>query len=182
MMKKKFSLAGSRMRALVMLPAAAALVLLASAPALAAKAQDFIPDDETKVARTDEKIFQSAETMPEFPGGDADMFRWISRNIRYPEQAAKNNIQGRVTLQFVVEKDGSVGDVKIVRGVDPELDAEAVRVVKTLPKFKPATMNGEPVRVWYAFPIMFKLAPSDEKSNAENKDVAPRNLCPSSNR
>ncbi len=104
-----------------------------------------------------EKIFTAVEEAPKFPGGDAELYKWLSRNIRYPEMAAQNNIQGRVTVQFVVEKDGSVGEVKVVRGKDPDLDKEAVRVVKALPKFIPGKMNGQSVRVWYTLPIMFKL-------------------------
>ncbi|MCM1310449.1 MAG: energy transducer TonB [Bacteroides sp.] len=104
-----------------------------------------------------EKIFTAVEESPKFPGGDAELYKWLSKNIRYPEMAAQNNIQGRVTVQFVVEKDGSVGEVKVVRGKDPDLDKEAVRVVKSLPKFIPGKMNGQSVRVWYTLPIMFKL-------------------------
>lgn len=104
-----------------------------------------------------EKIFTAVEESPKFPGGDAELYKWLSKNIRYPEMAAQNNIQGRVTVQFVVEKDGSIGEVKVVRGKDPDLDKEAVRVVKSLPKFIPGKMNGQSVRVWYTLPIMFKL-------------------------
>lgn len=104
-----------------------------------------------------EKIFTAVEESPRFPGGDAELYKWLSKNIRYPEMAAQNNIQGRVTVQFVVEKDGSIGEVKVVRGKDPDLDKEAVRVVKALPKFIPGKMNGQSVRVWYTLPIMFKL-------------------------
>lgn len=104
-----------------------------------------------------EKIFTAVEESPKFPGGDAELYKWLNKNIRYPEMAAQNNIQGRVTVQFVVEKDGSIGEVKVVRGKDPDLDKEAVRVVKALPKFIPGKMNGQSVRVWYTLPIMFKL-------------------------
>lgn len=112
---------------------------------------------EEKKAPEPEKIFTAVEEQPKFPGGDAELYKWLSKNIRYPEMAAQNNIQGRVTVQFVVEKDGSVGEVKIVRGRDPDLDKEAVRVVKSLPKFIPGKMNGQNVRVWYTLPINFKL-------------------------
>lgn len=104
-----------------------------------------------------EKIFTAVEEAPKFPGGDAELYKWLSNHIRYPEMAQQNNIQGRVTVQFVVEKDGSVGEVKVVRGKDPDLDKEAKRVVKELPKFIPGKMNGQTVRVWYTLPIMFKL-------------------------
>lgn len=104
-----------------------------------------------------EKIFTAVEESPKFPGGDKAMYDFLSKNIRYPEMAAQNNIQGRVTVQFVVEKDGSIGEVKVVRGKDPDLDKEAVRVVKSMPKFIPGKMNGQAVRVWYTLPINFKL-------------------------
>ncbi len=112
---------------------------------------------EEKKAPEPEKIFTAVEEQPKFPGGDAELYKWLSKNIRYPEMAAQNNIQGRVTVQFVVEKNGSVGEVKVVRGKDPDLDKEAVRVVKSLPKFIPGKMNGQNVRVWYTLPINFKL-------------------------
>ena len=104
-----------------------------------------------------EKIFTAVEENPKFPGGEKAMYEYLSKNIRYPEMAAQNNIQGRVTVQFVVEKDGSIGEVKVVRGKDPDLDKEAVRVVKSMPKFIPGKMNGQAVRVWYTLPINFKL-------------------------
>ncbi len=115
------------------------------------------PTEEKPANPVPEKIFTAVEESPKFPGGDAAMYRWLASNIRYPEMAAQNNIQGRVTVQFVVEKDGSIGETKVVRAVDPDLNAEAVRVVKTMPKWIPAKMNGQPVRSWYTLPISFKL-------------------------
>ncbi len=124
-----------------------------------------------------DKIYVEVEVAPQFPGGKAEMYKWLSKNLRYPENAAKNNVQGRVIVQFVVEKDGSVGEVKVVRGKDPELDAEAIRVVKSMPNFIPGTMNGEPVRVWYTMPIMFKLAPSEKPaSDSKITDVDPAKM------
>ncbi len=84
---------------------------------------------------------------PQFPGGIEALYKFLNDHIRYPEQAAQNNIQGRVTVQFVVERDGSIGEVKVVRGKDPDLDKEAVRVVKSLPNFIPGKNNGQAVRV-----------------------------------
>ncbi len=86
--------------------------------------------------------------------------------MRYPEEAAKNDIQGRVTVQFVVKKDGSIGEVKVVRGVSPELDAEAIRVIKSMPAFEPGKMNGEPVNVWYTLPLSFKLSSNPVKTDS----------------
>lgn len=104
-----------------------------------------------------EKVFTAVEQMPTFPGGDAELYKWVSSHIRYPAMAAENNIQGRVTVQFVVQKDGSIGEVKVIRGKDPDLDKEAVRVVKSLPKFIPGKMNGQAVNVWFTLPINFRL-------------------------
>lgn len=104
-----------------------------------------------------EEIFTAVEQMPQFPGGEAELLKYIASHIKYPTMAAENNIQGRVVVKFVVGKDGRVGDVVVVRGKDPDLDKEAVRVVKTLPNFIPGKMNGQAVSVWYTLPINFKL-------------------------
>jgi len=104
-----------------------------------------------------EQIFKSVEQMPQFPGGDAALMKYLSSHIKYPEMAAENNVQGKVIVQFVVEKDGHVGEVKVARSVDKDLDREAMRVVKTLPKFTPGRQNGQAVRVWYTLPVQFKL-------------------------
>ncbi|MBR5684733.1 MAG: energy transducer TonB [Muribaculaceae bacterium] len=104
-----------------------------------------------------DRVFKSVEQMPQFPGGEVALMRYLSTHINYPPEAAKNNIQGRVILQFVVEKDGSIGEVKVVRSVDEALDKEAIRVIKALPNFTPGRQDGKPVRVWYTLPVTFKL-------------------------
>ena len=103
------------------------------------------------------KVFNSVEQMPRFPGGEAGLMRYLHENIKYPPEAAKNNIEGRVVVQFIIDKTGEVGEVKVVRPISEELDAEAVRVVKTLPNFEPGRQDGEAVAVWYTLPISFKL-------------------------
>lgn len=100
-------------------------------------------------------IFQVVEDMPQFPGGSVQ--KWIAKNVQYPMIAQENNIQGKVFVQFVIEKDGSVSDVKVARSVDPSLDKEAIRVVKAMPKWKPGKQRGKPVRVSYTVPINFQL-------------------------
>lgn len=105
-----------------------------------------------------EEIFTAVEQPPQFPGGEAALLKYIADHIRYPAAAQENGIQGRVVVQFVVTKDGSIGQVKVVRGKDPDLDKEAKRVVRTLPRFIPGKMNGNNVSVWYTLPINFKLA------------------------
>lgn len=120
--------------------------------------KDEVIVEEKKPEPAPEQIFTAVEEPPMFPGGQEAMYAWMRQNLRYPEMAAQNNIQGRVTVQFVVEKDGSIGEVKVVRGRDPDLDKEAVRMVKAMPKFNPGRMNGQNVRVWFTLPVNFKLA------------------------
>ena len=112
-----------------------------------------------KPKRNEDDIFKSVEQMPQFVGvgGEAALMKYIDSHIQYPPEAAKNNIQGRVILQFVVDKTGEIGEVKVVRSVDKDLDKEAVRIVKTLPKFIPGRQNGQAVAVWYTLPVTFKL-------------------------
>lgn len=105
-----------------------------------------------------EMVYTEVDEMPVFHGGDTALLRFIATNTIYPEEAKKNNIQGRVVVGFTVEKDGSVSDVNILKGVEPSIDAEAVRVVGNLPKFeKPGIKNGVQVRVKYMVPITFAL-------------------------
>ena len=119
--------------------------------------KDEIIVEEKHEAPVKEEIFNAVEQMPQFPGGEAELLKYISTHIKYPTMAAENNIQGRVVVKFVVQKNGKVGDVIVLRGKDPDLDKEAVRVVKTLPDFIPGKMNGQSVSVWYTLPIQFKL-------------------------
>jgi protein TonB len=102
--------------------------------------------------------FQLVDVKPSFQGGDANAFsRWVNMRLAYPELAKDNGVQGRVTVQFTIEKDGTVTNVKVLRGVDPSLDAEAVRVVSSSPKWTPGMMRGKVVRVNYTYPVVFSL-------------------------
>ena len=112
---------------------------------------------EEKKPVEENKVFTAVEQMPQFPGGEAELMKYIQKNLKYPPVAMENNIQGRVVVQFVVTKTGQIGEVKVARGRDPDLDKEAVRVVKSLPDFIPGKMNGQSVNVWYTLPITFKL-------------------------
>ena len=105
----------------------------------------------------EEKVFEVVEQMPSFPGGDAALMEWLGKHINYPVVAQENGVQGRVVISFVVEKDGSITDVKVARSVDPSLDKEAVRVVKSMPKWIPGKQNGSSVRVKYNVPVKFTL-------------------------
>ena len=101
-------------------------------------------------------IFQVVEDMPSFPGGNVQ--KWIAKNVKYPVLAMENGIQGKVYIQFVIEKDGSITDTKVIRGVDASLDKEAIRVINSMPKWKPGKQRGKPVRVSYTLPINFQLS------------------------
>ncbi len=105
----------------------------------------------------EEKIFVIAETMPEFPGGDVALFKWLSNNVRYPVIAQENGISGKVYLNFVVNKLGDIENVTITRGVDPSLDKEALRVVNKMPKWRPGLQRNKPVNVSFFLPINFTL-------------------------
>lgn len=132
------------------------------------------PVNNTKNAETppptpdkDDVIFMVVENMPKYPGGDQELFKFLSNNVKYPVKAIEGNIQGRVICQFVVNTDGSVQDAEVVRSVDPSLDAEAIRIIKAMPKWIPGTQKGKAVRVKYTLPINFKL---DDKKKEDNKN------------
>jgi len=120
------------------------------------KAVEEIAQPEPK-REEENKVFDVVEQMPSYPGGMGALMSWLSQNIKYPTVAAENGISGRVIVQFVVEKDGSIADVRVARGVDPYLDKEATRVVKMMPHWIPGKQNGAPVRVKYTVPVVFKL-------------------------
>lgn len=105
----------------------------------------------------EEKVFEIVEQPPSFPGGESAMYEWLSKNINYPVIAQENNIQGRVTCQFVVGRNGEIEDVRVVRGVDPSLDREAIRVIKSMPKWIPGRQGGNAVKVRYTLPVQFRL-------------------------
>lgn len=116
--------------------------------------------DEVR-GKLSESVFSVVEEAPQYPGGQMELLKFISQNIRYPEDAHRDSVQGRVVLQFVVDKDGKVRSPKIIRSVCPSIDEEAKRVVMMLPNFIPGKMKGEPVAVEYTLPILFKLSGGD---------------------
>jgi protein TonB len=120
------------------------------------KAVEEIAQPEPK-HEEENKVFDVVEQMPSYPGGMGALMSWLSQNIKYPVIAAENGVQGRVIVQFIVEADGTVSNTKVIRKVNDDLDAEAVRVVGTMPKWKPGMQKGEPVRVKYTLPITFRL-------------------------
>lgn len=168
MNKKKSNAAGHIKYALFVLPAFALLVagnISCSQDASQtedAKEEVVAPvSPEAKEAPADstakEEVFMVAEQMPEYPGGMKEMLKFLQENVKYPENAMKNNVQGRVIVQFVVEKDGTPTEFKVLRSVDPDLDAEALRVMKAMPKWKPGMQKGQVVRVKFTVPVSFKL-------------------------
>ena len=121
------------------------------------KAVEEIATPEPPKHEEDSKVFDVVEQMPSFPGGPSALMAYLSSHVKYPAVAEENGIQGRVTVQFVVEKDGSVTDVKTMKSVDPSLDREAERVVRSMPKWIPGKQNGSAVRVKYFVPVVFRL-------------------------
>lgn len=168
MNKKKSNATGHIKYALFVLPAFALLVagnISCSQDASQtedAKEEVVAPvSPEAKEAPADstakDEVFMVAEQMPEFPGGMKELLKFLQDNLKYPENAMKKNVQGRVIVQFVVEKDGTPTEFNVVRSVDPDLDAEALRVLQTMPKWKPGMQRGKIVRVKFTVPVSFKL-------------------------
>ncbi len=120
-----------------------------------------IPETEKEVITDNisngEKPLVTVEQMPSFKGGEAEMLKFISNNMKYPASAKENGIQGRVTVRFVITSAGKITDVQIIRGIDPACDKEAIRIVKSMPDWEPGKQNGKAVSVYYTLPIKFSL-------------------------
>ena len=127
------------------------MLLMAECCLMTANAQ------KTVVSQTNQKVFDTVEQMPEYPGGMQAMIAFLQTNMKYPEDASKQKVEGRVMVQFVVETDGSVSDVHVAKQVFPSLDAEAIRVVQAMPKWTPGKEKGKVVRVKYNLPIVFRM-------------------------
>lgn len=121
------------------------------------KVQEEISSPPATAQPSDDVVFMVVEKMPQFPGGDSELFNYLSQNIKYPVEAQKAGIQGRVICQFIVEKDGAISNVKVLRSIDPNLDAEAVRVINAMPNWQPGEQRGKKVSVEYTLPINFRL-------------------------
>jgi protein TonB len=119
--------------------------------------EEYVPIIEEEEEIVEEEIFLVVEEMPSFPGGEGEMYKYIGKNIEYPRMAKESGISGRVFVTFVVEKDGRVTDVQVLRGIGGGCDEEAVRVIKSMPSWKPGKQRGKPVRVQYRMPIKFTL-------------------------
>jgi protein TonB len=115
-------------------------------------------------------IFQVVETQPEFPGGIAELMKYLQKNMRYPKVCKEQGLQGRVIVQFVVNTDSTISDVNVIKPVNPHFDKEALRVVKAMPKWKPGTQRGKPVRVRCTLPVTFRLPEDTVKVDAVSAD------------
>ena len=110
---------------------------------------------------TDNKVYESVEVMPEFPGGQAELLKFVAKSIKYPTEAQRRGAQGRVIVKFVVETNGSISNIHVVKGIDPLLDAEAIRVCTTMPTWAPARQEGKAVRCYYTIPVTFRLVKAE---------------------
>jgi TonB family protein len=121
--------------------------------------KNYLPQKTKTIDNNDneEVVFVMVEKMPEFPGGESAMLKYISKNISYPATSAEKNIQGEVLCRFIVKEDGKVGNVKVLKGVDPDLDDEAIRVLYTMPRWKPGEQRGKKVPVEYSIPVVFSI-------------------------
>ena len=174
MMNKKRTSTAGRIRYVLFVPLAVALLLASNISCVSTEKEQeqavspvsekqvvpSVPEEQAAPSRTadiPEELFQVVEEMPEFPGGMQECMKFLGKNIKYPPQAKENGIQGRVIVTFVIMKDGSITNANVVRGVDPLLDKEALRVVNLMPKWKPGKQRGKAVNVKYTIPVMFRL-------------------------
>ncbi len=186
MMKKKKSGQWARVKYLCLLPLATVAVAAFARPEVSAPLEQLssakvtdlaavvkakqteIPADSVKPTQHGEGVFDMVEQMPQFPGGTMEMMNFIGKNLKYPEEAVKQNLEGRVIIQFIVGKDGTVSDAKVVRSAGQLLDNEGLRVINLMPRWVPGRQGGKPVAVRYTVPIVFR---NDKKSapSGENK-------------
>lgn len=171
MLNSRKSARGAWVRTLALVPAFALALAAVNSDAFASarpSAHKVTTFSSISEEPQDDKVVQTCEVMPQYPGGELEMMKFLIDNIVYPEEAMKKGESGRCIVQFIVDKSGKVRDAKVMRGVSPSLDKEALRVVNKLPDFKPGTTGGKPVSVSYVVPVQFKLK-SDSKANTEKK-------------
>lgn len=129
------------------------------------------PVTEQPMVKDTAEVYAVVETAPEYPGGQEGMFRYLAKNLKYPVEAASKGITGRVLLQLIINENGNIADVKVIKSAHPLLDAEAIRCVRGMEKWKPGTLNGEPVGSTYPIPVFFRLnskTPSQEEQKEES--------------
>lgn len=168
MQNQKSSRRGAWMRPLVLVPALS-LALMVVSPSIVSQANPSeLPGKITQnpsESQADEKVYDAAQTMPRFKGGEMEMYKFLMENMRYPESAKEKNLSGRVVVRFVVGSDGKVRDAVVIRSVAPELDKEALRVIGEMPPFTPGKIDGKNVAVHYTLPINFKIPNPAPKTN-----------------
>ena len=165
MMNKQRTKGIGRLKYLLLLPVSVMLFMLSSAPVNAQSKATTHPDGSVTIKyngkdevikKAGEDAYMVVDEMPEFPGGMKALMDYISTNVKYPESAKQAGLSGRVTTQFIVDENGVIRDVKVLRGVSPDLDAEAIRIMSSMPKWNPGKQDGKPVPVRYTVPINFK--------------------------
>lgn len=175
MMNKKRTRTAGRIKYALFVPLAVALLIASNISCISneKKNEQATSTSEAKVEpQVDENgVYMVCEEMPKFPGGMAECMKFLGKNIQYPTQAIENGTQSRVLVQFIVQKDGSITDAIVARGVDPLLDKEALRVINSMPKWEPGKHKGEAVSVKYTVPVLFRLGEDDtQKKEVKDKD------------
>ena len=178
MMNKKRTRTTGRIKYALFAPLAAALLLASNISCVSTEKNEeelSATSEESRAIKAPEgEIYQVVEEMPEFPGGMGECMKFIGKNIKYPAEAIEKGIQGRVIIQMVVTKEGDIAEAKVVRSIDPLLDAEALRVINSMPKWKPGKQKGEAVNVKYTIPVMFRLSNEASESPESKSASAPR--------
>ena len=178
MMNKKRTRTAGRIKYALFAPLAAALLLASNISCVSTEKNEeelSATSEESRAIKAPEgEIYQVVEEMPEFPGGMGECMKFIGKNIKYPAEAIEKGIQGRVIIQMVVTKEGDIAEAKVVRSIDPLLDAEALRVINSMPKWKPGKQKGEAVNVKYTIPVMFRLSNEASESPESKSASAPR--------
>ena len=171
MMNKKRTRTAGRIKYALFAPLAAALLIASNISCTSTENQE-AKTEAIESRAVEGEVFRVVEEMPEFVGGMGECMKYLAKNIKYPTEAIEKGIQGRVIVQMVVTKEGYIADTKIARGIDPLLDAEALRVVSSMPKWKPGKQKGEAVNVMYTLPVMFRLdGDADKKETATPKEA-----------
>ena len=168
MMNKKRTHTVGRIKYALFAPLAAALLMVSNISCTSTENKKD-STEATESRAVEGEVFQVVEEMPEFPGGMAECMKWLGQNIKYPAEAIEKGIQGRVIVQMIVERDGTITNANVVRGVDPLLDKEALRVVNLSPKWKPGMQRGQAVRVKYTLPVMFRLGEAADNKEADTQ-------------
>ena len=171
MMNKKRTRTVGRIKYALFAPLAAALLIVSNISCTSTENKKDSAE-ATESRAVEGEVFQVVEEMPEFPGGMAECMKWLGQNIKYPAEAIEKGIQGRVIVQMIVERDGTITNANVVRGVDPLLDKEALRVVNLSPKWKPGMQRGQAVRVKYTLPVMFRLGEASDNKEADTQQEA----------